>query len=230
MDAVIVDTRGGADTAFVINNVIKRLRPQDQVVWYAGQATDTQAVLRLLSDMRKVTVRYVDDSKGFSIAMYNTLMTTPAFYESLREEILIFQPDCCFEAISLHRMDEFRKYDYIGAPWPKGMFPEWHWTGQVGNGGFSFRRRSAMLRALQTIPYRGETNEDVYFAWTCREIIRIAPYDVGCRFASELRVDYPGACGFHKNWQAPGYHDVHTAFHTSKELLGLQGAKIAKPS
>jgi len=38
------------------------------------------------------------------------------------------------------------EYEYVGAPWQQGP-----WFGRVGNGGFSFRKRSAMLRCIQEV-------------------------------------------------------------------------------
>ena len=66
------------------------------------------------------------------------------------ENILFFQLDSIICSNSNRTVDDFLHYDWIGAPWP--------WLPQIrgGNGGFSLRRKSRMLRCLQTRTWTGE--------------------------------------------------------------------------
>eukprot|EP00929_Paragymnodinium_shiwhaense_P045879 TRINITY_DN23396_c0_g1_i4.p1 TRINITY_DN23396_c0_g1~~TRINITY_DN23396_c0_g1_i4.p1 ORF type:complete len:349 (+),score=85.14 TRINITY_DN23396_c0_g1_i4:129-1175(+) len=65
--------------------------------------------------------------------------------DSKLEHVLVFEAD----SMLLRGdgcIDEFLQYDYVGAPWA-------NWTGypkRGGNSGFSLRRRSAMMEALQS--------------------------------------------------------------------------------
>ena len=88
---------------------------------------------------------------------------------------MIYQED---SVIFHNEINKFLKYDYVGAPWP--MNKNDNKLG-VGNGGFSLRSKSAMIKCLNsrlpqhlflndsTIQYMKATNskvvpEDVYFS------------------------------------------------------------------
>ena len=76
------------------------------------------------------------------------------------EDILLFQTDVviCGNAKTIQ---PFLAYDYLGAPWSLGAFSKL--GPPVGNGGLSFRKRSAMIRATSAEQwFKG--NEDVIFA------------------------------------------------------------------
>jgi hypothetical protein len=74
-----------------------------------------------------------------------TFPRSAAFWESLPGDThLVFQTDCFLRN---NTMERWLKYDYVGAPWglPK-IKPEHPLYGKVGNGGFSLRKKEAMLR------------------------------------------------------------------------------------
>ncbi len=77
-----------------------------------------------------------------SVEDYNKFMLTTSTWELIKEEnILLFQSD----SIALGKFqNKFLEYDYIGAPWWKNVNSK-----NVGNGGTSFRKRSAMINCLQ---------------------------------------------------------------------------------
>lgn len=118
---------------------------------------------------------YIND-KVKSIAEYNQLLTSKAFWNNIDEEhVLIIQHD---SALLRKGLDEFAEYDYIGAPWKFEPY--------VGNGGLSMRKRSAMLRILDEVPYNGTDNEDIYFAHGCIKLgLNIAPIEVAGKFSCE---------------------------------------------
>jgi hypothetical protein len=77
----------------------------------------------------------------------------------------------------------------------------------VGNGGFSLRRRSAMLRVLDKFAFAGAglTNEDTFFCHGLAQLGGVvAPRDVALTFAVEqvpptfLSLGKPAAVGLHK--------------------------------
>ncbi|KAI9105478.1 hypothetical protein DFS34DRAFT_690003 [Phlyctochytrium arcticum] len=75
------------------------------------------------------------------------------------ESIFFFQLDAMICSNSDMAVDDFLQFDWIGAPWPH--IP--HLKG--GNGGFSIRKRSRLLRCLdkQTWEY-GHDPEDVWYS------------------------------------------------------------------
>ena len=58
---------------------------------------------------------------------------------------------------SSNKIEDFLKYDYVGAPWIH--LPNMN----GGNGGFSLRKKSKMLEIISKNKYNNE-NEDVYFS------------------------------------------------------------------
>ena len=122
-----------------------------------------------------------------TIEDYNKLMTSRKFWESIAEEnILIIQHD---SALLRHGIEHFYKWDYIGASWNFEPF--------VGNGGLSFRHKSAMLKIIDNIPYDGVTNEDIYFAKGCKELgLKLAPIKEANKFSCETKF-YLGTLGYH---------------------------------
>jgi len=81
---------------------------------------------------------------------YNSYITSLDFWNQLDgEKILIHQED---SLIFKNNIDDFLQFDYIGAPWihhPKNY--------QVGNGGFSLRSKSIMIKIIQSICLEKDT-------------------------------------------------------------------------
>ncbi|TGO64799.1 hypothetical protein BOTNAR_0084g00310 [Botryotinia narcissicola] len=85
---------------------------------------------------------YWDVSSRESISQ---MFTDPELYKSLSpaEHLLVFQPDSIFCTKAPTTLNDFIKYDYIGAPWSS-------YSTHGGNGGLSLRRVSSILRLLET--------------------------------------------------------------------------------
>lgn len=107
--------------------------------------------------------------------------------------------------------EEFLNYDYIGAPWPEGLFRDGERSIRVGNGGFSLRSQK-LLNSFSALglPFddrgHGHLNEDGMIChYYRRELeqagIRFAPPEVAARFSRELKCRETVArpFGFHKN-------------------------------
>jgi hypothetical protein len=92
--------------------------------------------------------------------------------------------------------DQFLKYDYIGAPWPKKTGP---W---VGNGGFSLRSNK-LLGALQDEVITPTHPEDVCICDQYRSYlesvhhIQFASPELANTFSFEFDKPHPQALGFH---------------------------------
>jgi hypothetical protein len=122
-----------------------------------------------------------------SISDYNRLLTSFEFWEKIDEEnILIIQHD---SALLRSGIEEFYKWDYVGAPW---TFQE-----HGGNGGLSFRKRSAMLRCLEIVAPFPELNEDVYFSNALKFLkMNLAPREICSKFSCET-IFKLGTLGYH---------------------------------
>lgn len=144
---------------------------------------------------------------------YNIMLTSQEFWELLEgEKILIYQED---SIMFKNNIDDFLIYDFIGAPFPKDQNDT---PNLVGNGGFSLRSKSAMLRVIKSISlvdtsYNSSTlrymknsglinpPEDVYFSKNLQELGlgKVAPYEIALRFSSESVMN-KSSLGGHKYW------------------------------
>ena len=124
----------------------------------------------------------INDIKG-----YNKLLKSKNFWNKIKEEnILIFQED---SRLLREGIEDFYKYDYVGAAWDFYPF--------VGNGGLSFRHKSAMLKVLEVCNPENDINEDVYFAWGCNVLkLNLAPVHVANKFSCETQFNL-GTLGYH---------------------------------
>lgn len=115
-----------------------------EIVFVIPESLDCSNQKLLIPSAR---IERFDDSFFTSVSSYNRLLLTPEFYQRFAdyEFMLIYQPDAwAFR----DELDEWcgKGYDYIGAPFvlKQGRIER----KIVGNGGFSLRRISAMLRVL----------------------------------------------------------------------------------
>jgi hypothetical protein len=124
----------------------------------------------------------INDIRG-----YNNLLKSKNFWNKIKEEnILIFQED---SRLLREGIEDFYEYDYVGAAWDFYPF--------VGNGGLSFRHKSAMLKVLEVCNPENDINEDVYFAWGCNVLkLNLAPVHVANKFSCETQFNL-GTLGYH---------------------------------
>ncbi len=139
------------------------------------------------------------------IGGYNRLMLSTDLYRRFAayDYILMYQLDAfVFE----DRLAEWctRGYDYVGAPWvgktwPEGMTPLRRRflraitspATRVGNGGFSLRKVSSFLRAIDRLGpmlRRWRSNEDLFWSVVARKVasFRIPLADEALSFSFEL--------------------------------------------
>lgn len=122
-----------------------------------------------------------------SMGDYNRLLTSKRLWRNLSENVLIFQHD---SMILKPGIEEFMEWDYVGAPW---KFQE-----HGGNGGLSFRKRSAMMRVIDKFNYNGNPNEDVWFCNCLKELgMNLAPREVCEKFSCES-IFKLGTYGYHQ--------------------------------
>ncbi|KAJ3146371.1 hypothetical protein HDU89_006236 [Geranomyces variabilis] len=112
------------------------------------------------------------------------------------EHILFFQLDAMLCSNSDQTIDDFLKFDWIGAPWPHRR------QLRGGNGGFSMRRKSRMLRCIERQTWqRGGPNEDVWFSQcmaTFSDAI-LPTYEESMSWAVEAQ-ESKRYMGIHKPW------------------------------
>ena len=129
---------------------------------------------------------------------YSSIMKDSSFWSDIdQEHILVFQHD---SFVLREGIDEFLQYDYIGAPW------DWSYNNSIdrryknlkdfrngGNGGFSLRKKSAMLE-LSSGSFPDYEYEDMYFSNALKNDI---PLEIKQKFAVES-IFYENPLGVHK--------------------------------
>ena len=114
--------------------------------------------------------------------------------------------------------DNFLNYDYIGAPWGKGLhFAPDGTEVRVGNGGFSLRSQK-LLRSLTELglPYAASdihsSHEDIiicdYYRNKLEDYgVKFAPVEVAARFSLETHCT-------ESDYKSFGFHNSKKPFHT----------------
>ena len=163
--AIIVEPRKHKALSFVVKNALTNLPDNWNIVIMHGNQNKEFIMEIINNDLSEYKERITTKNlnvDNLTISDYNDLLTTKEFYDNIPSEIfLIFQTDSVICGENNELLDEFLKYDYVGAPWKDA----------VGNGGFSLRRKSKTLEIISKCKH-GNENEDVYFANPCVSIFK----------------------------------------------------------
>uniref|UniRef100_A0A6C0FF70 DUF5672 domain-containing protein n=1 Tax=viral metagenome TaxID=1070528 RepID=A0A6C0FF70_9ZZZZ len=152
--------------------------------------------------------------KNLKILDYNNLLTSKDFWNSIDgENILIYQTDTVICGDPGDKLKPFLKYDYVGAPWVNGK----HSNGKGGNGGLSFRKKSAMLKALRDKKYNGlaDIAEDIYFS---NSDLNFPSQEEAKKFSAETMYS-KSPFGVHKPW---GQYKNEIPYLSKKEMSELR--------
>lgn len=147
LECVIVEPRDHPNLERVIKNFASKLNKYS-FTWYCSKSNEHCLDDKLPSEALKKIKRVVFCDDNITISQYNELMTSQSFYASFSSKrILIFQTDAgCLRS----NIEDFLKYDYIGAPWPQGFTSQMIDIDLVcGNGGLSLRNPKLMKRICE---------------------------------------------------------------------------------
>jgi hypothetical protein len=185
----------------VLYNAAHLYGGQRDVSLHIYLGTDNADFLQgLLSGWQNVNLHNLG-IKGLTVQEYSHLLTTKSFYDRLgnASHVLVFQTD----TLLLRPVDHaFFEYDYVGAPWDhqvlKPPLPN------VGNGGLSLRRVSAMKAISPSAVFspnggRDTHPEDVYLAGRLA-LDKLPTVEFAKLFSVEV-MWYPSPCGLHKAWK-----------------------------
>jgi hypothetical protein len=213
--AIIVEPRKHRALSYVLTNILTNLSDDWNVVVCHG-TENVEFINDIIStNLDKFKYRITLHNLGvenLTLEKYNKLLTTKSFYDYIPTEMfLVFQTDSIIIPKYAFLINAFLKYDYVGAPW---IHDE-----QVGNGGFSLRRKSKMLEIIEKVPYNYGTNEDVYFSHAPIQIYK-PTFDESKLFSVET-VFSEVSFGCHKPWNYKGSKIV-SIYPEIKSLLDLQ--------
>jgi hypothetical protein len=144
----------------------------------------------ILKDIENV--KYVNTGvKDFTKIEYNQYIKSNDFWSLVEgEKILTFQLDTLLLRFGI---DEFLKYDYIGAPWSKPKENRF-----IGNGGLSLRTKDVMLEITKKHKEYEPRWEDIFFVkWLDEYNLHNLPdIETAMKFSTET-LFHPDTFGLH---------------------------------
>jgi len=172
--AVIVEPRKDQTLIKVITNFLELLPKETIIYIFHGIENEKYIKENFINEINNgKIIMYNLNKKNLTINDYNLLLTSKNFYNKINgENILIFQMDTCLCSNTKYKFEDFLNYDYIGAPWVNQNFMKYEkdnkiykvmLKNKVGNGGLSLRKKSKIIKHIETHKYNGEP-EDVYFS------------------------------------------------------------------
>ncbi|CAF1473286.1 unnamed protein product [Adineta steineri] len=180
--AVIVESRSDPLLITIVLNVLQNI-PESwpiQIFHFESNAQfiNSSQLFKYIKLGKIILTKLQDYNSNYAV-FTNTLLTNITFWKQIRgEKVLYFQLDSIMCSNSPHKISEYLKYDYIGAPW-KTILP------YGGNGGFSLRSKSKTLTLLRSVHYNGNQNEDIWYSIRFSNVGNMAPLNVSKTFAVE---------------------------------------------
>ena len=186
----------------------------------------------IFAEIDESLVYYNDSKPNITIDGYNRIFLSPNFWSALPvENIFVFQKDCF-----MYKMfdDKFLEYDFVGA---LSVFfvGENNIQSLVTNGGFSLRKKTAMLECLRHVSFTqlykdlyqtiskqkiniinpdklGKRNEDIFFSLACELLCKNIPeHHIQPEFAVEAEY----------NIDVAGHHGWNKSYHTVEQVLEI---------
>ena len=177
MALVIVEPRCHPLLAPVLYNAASFFGGGDACLYIFHGSHNASFVADIVNDWEGVQLMNLG-IENLTISQYNETLTNPRFYEVFLSrchddaKLLVFQTDSLiFRPLPSKFITG--DYDYVGAPWSWRHFhDEEHKDRVIGNGGFSLRKLSTMLRVcrenrLCDLPKGTPLAEDVFFSYHC---------------------------------------------------------------
>jgi hypothetical protein len=168
---VIVEPRKHQFLSTVIENFNKQMDSSWDLYVFHGKSTGNFASNAVQNIYKRRVFLVPLDSDNLNADEYNSLLKKKSFWNQIyAENILVFQTDTVLCNKSLSNIYDFIHYDYIGCSINDTTIgsenvPKW-WSGThfYGVGGLSFRKKSFIMKCLETIHTDDNTAEDVFFS------------------------------------------------------------------
>ena len=211
-EAVLIEYRCFPHLEFLIRNTIIKLGNEWSHTIVCGNLNYNFIKNMCLSISTNINI-IKTDYDNLNQSTYSILLSTIDFWNLFEsEKILLYQEDSC---IFNSNINEFLKWDYVGAPWPKKQNDT---INSVGNGGLSLRTRQIMIDVINfisinniqinssTVNYMNISKmticpEDVYFSKTIQEykLGLVADWNTAFNFSSES-IYNSNSFGGHNFW------------------------------
>jgi hypothetical protein len=192
-EAVLIEFRILHNLEFVIRNTIHKLGNDWSYTIICGNLNYDylfNLCNSISNNIKIIKLNY----NNISMTDYNQILSSKDFWNLFHgDKILIHQEDTC---IFKNNINDFMEWDYIGAPFRKSDNTNSY---HVGNGGFSLRSKSVMLKVIENInivdtklnQYYDFPPEDLYFTNNMIDlnIGKLADYDTALNFSTEYVVN-----------------------------------------
>jgi hypothetical protein len=209
--AVMVEPRKHAAMEFVLKNFLENLDTRWNFMLFHG-TTNKEWLDAIISKFPGDTQRIKLVSLGIpsmDIHGYNKLIATTDFIEQIpTETFLIFQTDTMISPAGKDLVYDFINYDYVGAPWPRSVLRE---SCNVGNGGFSLRKKSKMLEIIKSRTYPFQCPEDLFYCINHTVPLYKPTWEQAKLFSIES-IYSPRTFGLHKAWKYIPIEDLEGQF------------------
>ncbi len=193
--AVIVEPRLHKYLKPVIDNMLRNIN--DNICIQVFHSKINEQFLRnnyeKLINNNKIILTLLENVNNLTIRQYNLLLTSKEFWNKINKEIiLIFQTDSCVvRHMNTFDFTPYLDYGFIGAPCRR---PPWQ------NGGFSIRKKSLALKAIESSKIKITYNEDKFFSYVNNNICKPSTYELGNAFSVEQYYN-ENPFGLHKAWK-----------------------------
>jgi len=197
--AVIIEFRQHKALSYVLNNFLENLSNEWNFIIFHGnlnkdfvkEIIDTK--LNIYKE--RITTFHIYYNNLFPYEYSKLLINETIIYDNIpTETFLLFQADTIIIKKNKDFINDFLKYDYVGAPWGCG-------PNDVGNGGLSLRKKSKMLEIIEkeNVERRNEP-EDVFFSRSEKvSLYKPNPLEAS-RFSIENFIGCGNPFGCHKAW------------------------------
>ena len=209
--AVMVEPRKHGAMEFVLKNFLENLDARWGFMIFHG-TTNKEWLEVIVSKFPDHTKRIQLVNLGIAsmdIHGYNKLIATAKFIEQIpTETFLIFQTDTMISPAGKDLVYDFIHYDYVGAPWPRSILRE---SCNVGNGGFSLRKKSKMLEIIKSRTYPFQYPEDLFYCINHTVPMYKPSWEKAKLFSIES-IYSPRTFGLHKAWKHIPIEDLKEQF------------------
>jgi hypothetical protein len=202
---IIIEPRIHTNLILVIKNFMFLLQNKDWGLIIFHSNKNKNFLKSKLYDIPNIIYINITED-NLTIHEYNQLFYSKNLWNILKDKgckhALFFQTDTL---LLKDNVDDFIKYDYVGAPWNKNL--PWRksnlfYNVEVGNGGLSLRNVDIMIKILDK--YSNDSmmrfNEDGFYSYYCViEKYNIPSLENAMKFSVET-IYYDSPCGLHKPW------------------------------
>ena len=235
--AIIIEPRKSMVPAlgFVLKNVLENLGSHWKVIIFPGSENkgDVEDLIesRPKKDKSRASIRDLGLTT-MTEKSYNELMMSDRILNEISTEMfLVIQTDSLICKQGKDLIDQFMKYDYVGAPW-KGR-------DAIGNGGFSLRRAKTMreiLKKCSKVTDEGKPhNEDGFFSGGCEGAVPKKPSPKEAeKFSIETIDNGERSFGIHKAWanfsdKIDAHEQQCLGYRTLRDLNSQKGGSEGGP-